>query len=222
MRPPRKITRHADIQRAVRAVANDIDPPSIHGGDALLRPRLELLRIVEGKAHDHGRDALLMAVELAHLDLGTGRGIGNIHSAKGDVLFQDRGTRAAGDGPYLGAVDMHAVALPRRLVAVELEPDKLPARVFLAAKYRLAADEFLVALHRDSKSDARLIRIDLIGELIPGEDKSRLDAQHVEGFETERQQAVGLAGFPDRVPNGGGILGMTEDLVAQLTGVAGA
>ena len=163
-----------------------------------------------------------MAVELPHLDLGAQRGIGDVHAAKGNVLLQDRGAGGAGDRADLGAADMDAIALPRRLIAVELEADELIAGMLLAAEHRLAADELLITLESDGEADARLEGIDLVGELIAGEDEPRLDPQHIQGLEAQRHDALGLARLEDRIPDGGRVLGMAEDLVAQLAGIAGA
>ena len=122
----------------------------------------------------------------------------------------------------LGPADMDAIALARRLIAVEFQTDELQARMLLAPQHGLAADELLIALERDGEADAGLKGIDLVVELIVGEDQARLDAQHVEGFEAERRKPMRLARLPDRVPDGGRVLGMAEDLVAQLAGIAGA
>src|SRR5690348_2884425 len=119
MCPPGKIAGYAGVKRTIAPVGHDVDPATRHDGvDRFLRSRLQLLRIVEGETHDNGRDALLLAVQFADLDLSAERRVGNIHSAERDVLLQDRRARAAGDGADLGAADMHTISLPRRLVAV--------------------------------------------------------------------------------------------------------
>ena len=110
----------------------------------------------------------------------------------------------------------------RRLVAGELEPDQPHPRAVLAADEGVAADELLVALERDGEADAGLERIDLVVELVVGEDQAGLDAQHVERLEAERRQAARRALPPDRVPDAERVLGMAEDLVAELAGIAGA
>ena len=45
-------------------------------------------------------------------------------------------------------------------------------------------------LQVDREADARLERVDLVVELVAGEDQPRLDAQDVERLEAERRQAV--------------------------------
>src|SRR6516162_6044687 len=117
---------------------------------------------------------------------------------------------------------MDAVPLPRRLIAVQLQAHELIAGMLLAAQHRLAADELLIPLERNGEADAGLEGIGLVAELIAREDEPGLDPQHVEGFQAERHQSMWLARFEDRIPDGGGILGMAEDLVAELTRIAGA
>ena len=84
---------------------------------------------------------------------------------------------------------------------VELEPDEHALRVRLPLLERRAPDEVVVRPQVDREPDARLERVDLIVELVAGEDQPRLDAEDVERLEPERRQAVLLAGRPDRVPH---------------------
>ena len=54
------------------------------------------------------------------------------------------------------------------------------------------ADEVLVVVQRDGEPDPRLERIDLVVELVAGEDQPGLDPQHVERLEPERLDAAWL------------------------------
>ena len=120
--------------------------------------------------------------------------------------------------PTYTASPWPAVSLP-----VELEPDERPLRVRLALLERLAADEVVVRSEIDREADARLERVDLVVELVAGEDQPRLDAQDVERLEPERCQAVLLRPPPRSRPRPPGPSdGMAPDLVAELTRVAGA
>ena len=74
----------------------------------------------------------------------------------------------------------------------------------------------------DREPDPRLERVDLLVELVAGEDQPRLDPNHVERVQAERREPVRLAGLPDRVPDGLGVARMAPDLVAELARVAGA
>ena len=97
--------------------------------------------------------------------------------------------------------------MPDRLAGVDLEPDQLPLRACLPADQRIAADEIVVLrLERHGKADAGLERVGLVAELVIGEDQPRFDAQHVERLQAERDEAMRLAGLPDRVENGFAIL----------------
>src|SRR5512134_669853 len=84
-----------------------------------------LLGVEEGDRDHGGRDPLLVAVELADLDLGARLGVLDGDPAQRDVLAQDRAPGAACDHPDLGAPDVQAVAVPGGLLAAELEPDEL-------------------------------------------------------------------------------------------------
>src|SRR6476646_11560918 len=55
-----------------------------------LRAHPRLLRIVVREAHDARRQALLVAVELADLDLSADPGMGDVEPRKRDGLIQDR------------------------------------------------------------------------------------------------------------------------------------
>ena len=69
------------------------------------------------EAHDPRRQPLLLAVELADLDLGPDAAMGDIDPGERDGLLQDRRAGAAGDDADLGAADMDAVAVADRLIA---------------------------------------------------------------------------------------------------------
>src|SRR3954465_11283485 len=107
------------------------------------RTRGLLLRGVERERHDRRRDPLLVAVELADLDLGADLGVLRRHPAQGDVLAQDRASRARGDDADLRAAGrlVDAVAGAGGLVAGELEADEPALRVLAALDQRLLADE---------------------------------------------------------------------------------
>ena len=53
-------------------------------------------------------------------------------------------------------------------------------------------------------------------------DEARLDAGHQEGFLAEREEVVALARLDDRVEHLERVVGVDEDLVAEVAGVAGA
>src|SRR3954453_6212574 len=188
------------------------------------RTRALLLRVVERERHDRRRDPLLVAVELADLDLGPDLGELGRHPAESDVLAQRRAARAGRDDADLRppARLVHAVAVARGLGAGELEPDERALRGGLALDERLLADEVLVDVECHREADAGLERVDLVVELVAGEDEARLDAQHVERVEPERHDPVRRAGLHDRVPDGGPVVGVAPDLVAELAAVARA
>ena len=120
-------------------------------------PRPLLLRVVEREPHDRRRDPLLVAVELADLDLGAGLGVLHGHAAQRDVLAQRRAARAGRDHADLRAPAglVHAVAVAGGLVALELEPDERPLRVRLALDQRRLADEVVLGVERHREADAR-------------------------------------------------------------------
>ena len=74
----------------------------------------------------------------------------------------------------------------------------------------------------DREADPGLERVDLVVELVAREDQAGLDAQHVERVEAERDQALRRARRHDRVPDRLAVVGVAEDLVAELAAVAGA
>ena len=124
--------------------------------------------------------------------------------------------------PDAPAVDPDLVAVPGRLVALELEPDEPALGMRGALDERVLADEVVLAVELDREADAGLERVDLVVELVAGEDQACLDADHVERLEAQRREAVRLTGLPDRVPDRGPVVGVAEDLVAELAGVARA
>src|SRR6476469_9357620 len=93
-----------------------------------------LLRIVVREAHDARRQALLVAVELADLDLSADPGKGDAEPRKRDGLLQDRRAGGAGDHAALGAADMDAIAVADRVVALHLEAHQHFLRVLLPPK----------------------------------------------------------------------------------------
>src|ERR1044071_5812715 len=138
------------------------------------------------EARDAGGQALLMAVELADLDRGADRGMGDVDPRQGYILLEQGRARAARHHADLGASDMDAIAMADRIIGVDVEADELVARMFLALEEGRFADEVVaLRLEWDGEGDAGLERIGLIGEFIVSEDKAGLDAQHVECFETE-------------------------------------
>ena len=50
--------------------------------------------------------------------------------------------------PTCCAADVHAVAVPGRLVALELEPDEHPLRMRAPLEQRVAADEVVLLVRR--------------------------------------------------------------------------
>src|SRR5688572_12184640 len=74
-------------------------------------PHPHLLRIVMREAHDAGRQALLVAVELADLHLGADLGRGDIEPGERDVLLEDGRAGGARHHADLRAPDMHAIAV---------------------------------------------------------------------------------------------------------------
>ena len=134
-----------------------------------------------------------------------------------------RAAAAARDDPDALAPRVDEVPVARGLVALELEPDEHALRVRAAFLERGTADEVLVRrLERDREADPRLVGVDLVVELVAGEDEPRLDAHDVERVEAERREAERRARLPDRVPHRGRVVRVAEDLVAELAAVAGA
>src|SRR5215470_1023340 len=118
---------------------------------------------------------------------------------------------------------MHAVAVRGGLVAFEFQPDQGALRGRFAPLQRRAADEVvLLGLQRDGKANSRLEGIDLVAELIPGEDQARLDSEHVQRVQAQRGQPMTRTRLPYRVPQRERVPRMTPQLVTELTGVPGA
>ena len=117
---------------------------------------------------------------------------------------------------------MDAVAVPGRLVALELEPDEHPLRMRAPLEERVAADEVVLLVGRDREADPGLEGVDLVVELVAGEDQARLDPQHVERVEAERRDPVRRTRLHHGVVERGRVLRMAEELVAELARVAGA
>ena len=108
------------------------------------------------------------------------------------------------------------------LVPFQLEADEHPLRMLTPLRERLLADEVVLLVGGDGEADPRLERVDLVVELVAGEDQPGLDPDHVERLEPERRQPVRLARLQHRVPERRRILGMAEELVAELARVARA
>src|SRR3954447_15063839 len=185
--------------------------------------RALLLRVVERERHDGRRDPLLVAVELADLDLRADLGVLRRHPAQGDVLAQRRAARSRRDDADLRAPArlVDAVAVAGGLVAGELEAHEPALRVLAALDQRLLADEVLRRVEREGEADAGLERVDLVVELVAGEDQPRLDAEHVERVEAERHEPVRRARLHDRVPHGRPVARRSPPLVPRRAAVAG-
>ena len=69
-----------------------------------------------------------------------------------------------------------------------------------ALDQRLLADEVVLGVELDREADARLERVDLVVELVAGEDQPGLDADHVERLEPERLEPVRLRRPPRSRP----------------------
>ena len=105
------------------------------------------------------------------------------------------------------------------LVPFELEPDEHALRMRAPLSQRFAPDKVVLLVGRHREADPGLERIRLVVELVAGEDEARLDPQHVERLQPERHEPRRPARFQHRIPHSGGILRMTEQLVAELAGV---
>src|SRR5262249_40666169 len=130
--------------------------------------------------------------------------------------------RPARDDAHALAADVDLVTVARGLVALELEPDEDALRVRGPLLERGAADEVVVRLKVHREPDARLEGVDLVVELVAGEDQPRLDAEDVQRLEPEGSQAVVGTGFPDRVPDRRAVRRMAPHLLAEPAGVTGA
>src|SRR6187551_1680587 len=106
-----------------------------------LRPRPGLLWIVMRELHDLRGKPLLVAVELADLHLITTLRVESVDPCQGDVLPKDRRAHASGDDANLCLANMNAVAMANCVIGIDLNADKLAARVFLALDQRLLANE---------------------------------------------------------------------------------
>jgi hypothetical protein len=60
------------------------------------------------------------------------------------------------------------------------------------------------------------------GEVGVQQEQAGLDAQHLQGIEAERQDAVAADALAERVPHGESVAGRRPDLVAQVAGEPGA
>ena len=110
-------------------------------------------------------------------------------SRERDVLLQDRAARPARDDADALTADVDLVAVAGGLVAFELEPDERALRVRVPLLERGASRRSRrPSCEIDGEADPGLEGIDLVVELVPGEDEPRLDAQHVERLEAERRQ----------------------------------
>src|SRR4029077_19453085 len=101
--------------------------PAARGPSApRLAARALLLGVVERERHDRRRDPLLVAVELADLDLRPDLRETRRHPAERDVLAQRRAARAGRDDadPRPAALLVDAVAVAGGLVAREVQADQ--------------------------------------------------------------------------------------------------
>ncbi len=94
--------------------------------------------------HHDRRQALLLAVELADLNLRADGGMGDVDASERNRLAEDRRARGAGDNADLGAANMDAIAVADRVVRLYVETDHQVARMLLAAQERLAADKIVL------------------------------------------------------------------------------
>ena len=153
--------------------------PAIESGAGPL-----LVRVVEREPHDLGRDALLVAVDLADLDLGADRGV--LTSMRQSAMFLPSiGERLPlVTTPTWERPDVDAVAVP----AVSLPSSSRPTSWRCGAALRFTSasrptKSSSLRLERHGEADAGLEGIDLVVELVAGEDQPGLDPQHVERVE---------------------------------------
>src|SRR5215208_747957 len=173
-----------------------------------------LVRIVMRKAHDLGRDPLLVPVELADLDGAADLARADIDARERDRLAQHGRIHAGRHDTDAGAAGIDGVAVMGGLATLELEPDEAAVRLSLAALQCLLADEVAsLGDERDRKPDAGLERVRLVRELVICEDQARFDAEHVKAFKPERGDAVGFPGSEDSIPQRETVTGMTPDLI---------
>ena len=117
--------------------------------------------------------------------------------------------------------DEDAVAVPRHFVARKFEADEHALGIRLAPDERcLAAKIVFLRLERHGEADPGLEGVRLIVELAIRKDQPGLDPKDIEGFQSERTKPVRLACRPHCIPHGLAIVRVTENLEAQLTGVA--
>ena len=121
------------------------------------------------------------------------------------------------------AVDHDRVAGAHQVVADQVQAHQDALRVLLGPDQGIATDEVvLLGLEWNREADAGLEGVRLVAELGTGVDQSGLHAQHVQGLESERREALRFAGLQDGVPYLRRPRRVAEDLEAQLARVAGA
>src|SRR5437762_3527673 len=127
--------------------------------------------------------------------------------ADGIRLRGSNGARDAGEGAGAGDhADLRRAGVAAGAVRsgrgpLELETDQDPLRGGLAPQQRVpTAEVVLLGLQRDGEPDAGLERVDLVAELVAGEDQAGFDPQDVQGIEAEGGQPVWRARLPGHVP----------------------
>ena len=136
---------------------------------------------------------------------------------------QGRRERAAGDlaDPLAGGVE-HRHARARDAPPGGAQAPQQPRRAgLLLGQQRLAAPERRL-LPADRPAGARLVRRDVARQLVAVQRVAHLGAQRVARAEPAQPDALVLAGLEDRVPQLAGPVGVDQELVAVLAGVAGA
>ena len=137
---------------------------------------------------------------------------------------QRRRERAAGDLADPRRPSASSTAMPGRGMpaAVGAQAPQQPGGAgLLLGEQRLAAPERRL-LPADRPAGARLVRRDLARQLVAVQRVAHLGAQGVAGAEPARPDAQVLAGLQHRVPQLAGAVGVDQQLVAVLAGVAGA
>ena len=115
---------------------------------------------------------------------------------------------------------MDAIAVADIHRRINLKPDKLVARVFLATDQSLAPDEIIhLRFQRHRKPDPGFKRVGLVGEIIARKDQPRLNPHHIQRCQPHRPQPQIRPVFPNRIPNRSAVLGVTEHLKPQLAGI---
>ena len=97
-------------------------------------------------AHHACGQTLLLAVELADLDVSAQLGVLHRHPAEREVLAQRRAAGAAGDHAHPLAADVDLVAMAGGLIALELEADESPLRMGGALGERLLSGEVVLGV----------------------------------------------------------------------------